>query len=367
MKILHLVAAPTLTGPADPALGIARGQRALGHDVRIGFDTHRTGTMAARVAAAGVPPVEGLVLSTKAGLGAALADRARLRALAREVDVVHVHDAHSHTLAVLAGGAPVVRSIHHARGCRRRGLQGWIYGRTARFFCVAEAHAGLLRDAYPRIDAERIAVVPGAIDEARFQPVGGGDAVRAAQGIDPSAFAIGLVARIKPGRGHRLLLEAMAEVRGRHPTAVVGLVGKGEGVDEVRAAVAALGLEDAVRWYGFRTDDLPQVYASFDVTVLLEEGNDASCRAVLESMGCAIPVIGADHPAIADALRGDSGGVVFRAGDRSELVAALEAALAWTAEERAQRGAQARARILDDHTDRVRAERVLAHYPRGAP
>lgn len=365
MRVLHLVSAPTMTGPADPALGLARGQRAIGIDAVIGYDTQREGNMARKVREAGVPSAPELVLGTKAGLGAALADRARIRRLAAEFDVVHAHTSHDHALAAgLGRRALLVRSIHHPRGCRRRGLQGFVYRRTGGFVLVAEAHRALLLQSYPSVEPARAEVVPGAVDVDRFTPAADGEPVRAEAGFGSDRALVGLVARIKPGRGHDLLLEALVAARRRAPALALALIGKGEGVPETEARIEALGLGAHVRMLGFRDADLPAAIRACDVTVLLEEGNDASCRAVLESMACGVPVLGADLPAIRDALEGESGGALFGHRDRAALEEALVAAAGWSGSERAARGAQARARAIARHSDEARARAVLAAYRR---
>lgn len=362
MRVLHLVSAPTMTGPADPALGLARGQRALGVDAVIAYDTHRAGNMADKVTAAEVPHVSDLVLSTKAGLSAAWRDRRRLIDHARSFDVVHAHTSHDHALAVgVARNALLVRSIHHPRGCARRGLEPWIYRRTQGFVLVAQAHRERLARSYPRLAAERMTVVPGAVDVDRFCPERDGAAVRKEMGFGPERFVLGLVARIKAGRGHRLFLEAIQAARAQLPQIAVALIGKGEGVPEVQRDVAELGLEPDVAWLGFRDEDLPEAIRACDVTVLMEEGNDASCRAVLESMACEVPVVGASHPAIVDAILPGTG-LVFPARDRDALVQAIVQVASLATTERLSMAKRARAAVLQSHTDRVRADRVLSAY-----
>ncbi len=130
---------------------------------------------------------------------------------------------------------------------------------------------------------------------------------------------------------------------------------------EVRKDVAELGLEPHVAWLGFRDQDLPETIRACDLTVLMEEGNDASCRAVLESMACEVPVVGASHPAIADAISPGTG-LLFPVRDRDALVKAIVQAASLTASERLAMGRRARSAVLQAHTDRVRAERVVSAY-----
>lgn len=365
MKILHLVSSPTLTGPADPALGLARAQRALlGLDVELACDHLRPGNLIEKARAAGVPVVDALRLSTKGGLFDALADRRALRRLADEHDVVHAHTSHDHALAVLARGrAKIVRTIHHPRSLARRGLQGWAYARTDGFVLVAEAHRARLAESYPFVDASRIVVVRGAVDVERFRPGLDGSALRAQHELPAGAFVVGMVSRIKPGRRHEVLLDAFMRARTHTPRELhLVFVGKGEGEPALKAAIAARGLGDVTHLYGFRDEDLPEAYASMDVSVLLSEGNDAGCRAVLESLASGVPVIGGRWPAIVDALDGELAGRLVDPDDVPALADALVEAASLDAPARAARARSARARVEARYTERVRAEAVVALY-----
>jgi glycosyltransferase involved in cell wall biosynthesis len=361
LRVLHLVSSPTMTGPADPALGLARAQASLGVEVKLACDQVREGNMTAKCGEAGIEVERSLRLCTTRAFSTALGDRARLRRFADQYDVLHAHTSHDHALAAAARGrAMLVRTIHHPRATHRRGLQGWAYRRTDGLLFIAERHRSVLLESYLSIDPSRTDVIPGAVDPDRFRPDRDAGSFRETHQIPRDAFLFGMIARIKPGRGHELLLRALVEV----PNAHLALIGKGEGEPEVKAQVVLQGLGDRVHFYGFRDADLPQAIRSLDASILLAEGNDASCRAVLESMACAIPVIGADLPAIREAIQGSGGGLLVPPGDRGPLVAAMRELAESDRARIEEMGRHARARILERHTDRARAERVLAFYRR---
>jgi glycosyltransferase involved in cell wall biosynthesis len=205
-------------------------------------------------------------------------------------------------------------------------------------------------------------VVPGAVDVERFHPGVDGSAIRREQAIPGEALVLGMIARIKPGRRHDLLLDAFRRLA--DPRIYLAFIGKGEGHAALAARVAELHLEDRVRFYGFRDHDLPEAIRSLDVSILLAEGNDASCRAVLESMAAGVPVIGVAFPAIADAIDGSGGGISVPPDDEAALVRALSDLVGLAPGERAAMGARARERAVARHSDRTRAEAVLAFYER---
>ena len=69
-----------------------------------------------------------------------------------------------------------------------------------------------------------------------------------------------------------------------------------------------LALTDVVVFTGYREEDLPEVLAALDVSVLLAPGSEGSCRAALEAMAMAKPVVAGRVGALADiVLHGETG------------------------------------------------------------
>ena len=70
-----------------------------------------------------------------------------LSAAAKQADLVHVHDARSHTLAAIAGGAPLVVSRRVAFPVKRGFFSLWKYARAALYIAVSKYVAAQLMDA----------------------------------------------------------------------------------------------------------------------------------------------------------------------------------------------------------------------------
>lgn len=366
MRILHLVSIATMTGPADPALKIAEMQRKiLGHDAEIAYDTVREGDMPRRVQELGVPARGDLGLTTKGGVRQALADRRVLLRAFADYDVIHAHATHDHGLAALARGngarAKLIRSIHHPRSAQRRLFQSTIFARTDAFTVVAEAHRQLVLESYPATPPDRVFVVPGAVDPAHFSPARSGEALRRSLGIPAEAFVVGMIARFQAGRRQEVLIEAIAELRRRSGREVwLALIGKGETQAALEAAIAQAGLTAVTRLYGFRDQDLPEAIKSCDLTVLLKEGSDAGCRAVLQSMALGVPVVGARFPAIREAIGEGVAGRLVGGEDSAELAAAIEAL--WAPGLIPELAAAARQRVLERYTEEQRVRAFEAIY-----
>jgi glycosyltransferase involved in cell wall biosynthesis len=126
---------------------------------------------------------------------------------------------------------------------------------------------------------------------------------RAELGIGARTPLLGEVAQITPWKGQREAIETLAAVRRRHPDAMLLLIGHvafaGKGVRydnaaylaELQALVRELGLDDAVRFLGRRTD-VPALVSALDV-MLLPSWDEPFGTAVLEAMATGtVPAVG---------------------------------------------------------------------------
>ncbi len=80
-----------------------------------------------------------------------------LSRISRQSDLVHVHDARSHTLAALAARAPLIVSRRVGFPLSNGPLSRWKYRRAAHYIAISNYVAGMLRAA--DVQANRITVV----------------------------------------------------------------------------------------------------------------------------------------------------------------------------------------------------------------
>jgi glycosyltransferase involved in cell wall biosynthesis len=107
---------------------------------------------------------------------------ARLRQLSGDFDLVHAHDARSHTLAAVLSKAPFVVSRRVAFPVKTTALSRWKYGRARRYLAVSKYVAGILSHA--GVDDSRIDVVYDGV-EVPATPADG-DAVLTPWTLDPA-------------------------------------------------------------------------------------------------------------------------------------------------------------------------------------
>jgi len=323
MTVLHLAANRWWTGSADPVIRLVNGLRARGHHVLLGVV--RGDRFETKAREAGIEPLTTLDLRPRGWPGPIVRDVARLRGLiAREgVDLVHAHHSHDHWLGWLAArhaGRPVaiVRTFHNRRAVKADAVARWLYRRTAAVFAASRGIEARLRDI--GLDPARIAWIPGIADTARFSSEVDDHAIRKEFGIGDAPLIV-TVSRLAANRGHEALLAGFRTALATMPEARLMLVGKGETRARLEALVGELALRDRVMFAGYRDRDLPAVVRTADCFVLMGAGSDESCRAALEAMAAARPVVARRVGALPDTVVDGETGVLLD-DDRADTIAA---------------------------------------------
>jgi len=113
--------------------------------------------------------------------------------------------------------------------------------------------------------------------------------LRAVLGLPPHALLVGIIGRLHPQKGHRVLLEAATHVVARDWQVYFILIGDGPLRHSLEAIAREQGLAGRVHFLGTR-HDIPQLLAAMDLFVLSSfwEGMP---NAVLEAMATGLPVV----------------------------------------------------------------------------
>lgn len=361
MRVLLTLASSSMTGPAERLLGDAELLRAEGHEVTVACDTG-PGNLVEIATGRGFPVASELRLSRRSGPLEMLRDVAALRRRLRAgVDLVHAHFSHDHHMVLLAArglgpGLRIVRSLETEQSGSR-----WALRRSDGLEVPCQAVLAAPRLARFRREG-RVVAIASAVDPARFS-AGPSNRLREQLNLSATTPLVGIVARIKPERRHADLLAAFVQVGRVLPSAVLAIIGRGEGLPAIEAQVAALGLSGRVRFAGYwARDELVEAYRGLDVAVWLALGNDGGARGVLEAMAVGLPVVAYDLPPMSEQL-GQGAGRLVPAGNVTALAEALADLLSDPAQ-RAALGAAARERVLERFTRARRSATLLSFYAR---
>ena len=270
---------------------------------------------------------------------------ARVRRLAADRDVVHLHSSKAGAVGRLALAA-TPRGRRPGSAFTPHGWSWLVGGRLAPAYRAAERALAGVTDTVVCVSgdeldggravlgraAARARVIENGVDVERFSP--GGEA--AARDGDPLLVCVGRLARQK---GQDVAVDALARMADRR--ARLRLVGTGPEAAAVADRAAAAGVADRVELVGAVPDPAPHLRAA-DV-VLVPSRWDGLSLALLEAMAAGAAVV-ATRVSGASVL--DGVGLLVPPDDPGALAAAADRLLAHP-DERARLGAAARARAVE--------------------
>jgi PEP-CTERM/exosortase A-associated glycosyltransferase len=397
-RVLHLL---TNSLPATQSGYTLRSASVMGAFATIGFEPHvvtRAG-YPSNVMKLGAPDreeVNGVVyhrIEPDAGLivGAALARRTAegMDRLVGELAPVAIHTTTNHLNSRIAHAVAARRGIpvvYEVRGfieetfASRFGPGGELTERYRRER-EAETAAMLRADALATLSetmraemiergvpAEKIVVIPNAVDVDDFTARPKDEAIAAEIGIAPDETVVGYISSIVGYEGIRHLIDAVVELRRRGRTKVrLLIVGDGVVRPELERQAAELGLDDAIFTGRVPHEAVKRYYSLIDVFVVPRTA-DRVCQLVTpmkpyEAMAMERAIVVSDVAALREIVADGETGRVFRAEDPLAIADVL-ADLIDDPAERRRLGANARAWVSEHRTWRANAERYRELYGR---
>ena len=249
----------------------------------------------------------------------------RLRAVIRRErpDLVHLHSRRGAeimgALAARSAGVPVVlsRRVDNPE-------PAWLASRKYRLYDRVITISDGIRQVLisEGVPASRIECVPSAVDTEQYKP-GCLDRAWFEQEFDlePGSRTVGMIAQFIPRKGHKVLLEAVPMILEAVPDTHFLLFGKGPEEETIQAEVDRLGLNDAVRFCGFR-DDLHRVLPCLDAVAhpAYMEGLGVS---LLQAAACGIPIVACRAGGMPEVVGDGENGLLIEPGDADGLASAL--------------------------------------------
>lgn len=240
----------------------------------------------------------------------------------RRYDVFHVHQYGHHAALVIVIGRllnkPIVLKITNtgAQGIKQAlagepttpGLLASLHRKTDA--CIATTVEAQEEAAYFGIPKKRIRIVPNGIDTDFFKPCNllGKMEIKRQLGLGQSLTVL-YSSRLSPAKNPEGLIAAWSAIYRDVKDAQLVLIGDGPLRKTLEDRVAALGLNESVKFAGLQREVL-QWYQAADVFVLPSHHEGLS-NSLLEAMSCGLPII-------STRVSGSTG--IFAESDIGELV-----------------------------------------------
>ena len=300
-------------------------------------------------------------------LAAGLLSRVRQLHKDSPITVIHAHAALpcGHAAAILSRrlGVPFVVTVHGldvynrcfqdgiaARWRRKSSLR--VYASASKVICISEGVRRLLTDGKGGTgEAANAEVVYNGTDPDLFKP-----------GSTPDeAQTILIVGNLLAGKGHELVLRALARLKNSYPAVQCKIIGEGAHRGRFTAIAAELGLSDRVHFLGRQSrSQVADAMRACTVFVLPSRYEGLGC-VYLEAMACGKPAIACHGQGIDEIIHHGCNGWLIPVDGLEELVQGLKVLLG-NAELRAQIGKTARQTILGSLTLSHQAEKLIGIY-----
>lgn len=258
---------------------------------------------------------------------------AALRALLQRerIDILHAHHYLPNMVAMVAAlRLPVALVVgrHYSdaiyrlsRGLRRRaylGLEALCNRSAATIVVPATAVESVLLA--QGVSPSKIVRIPYGFAFERYAAPTDTTHALSLWGHEPG-MRLATFARLHPEKGHRHLVEALAELTGEGIRATWIVAGDGAARPGLERLVEERGLKARVRFVGWRTDVLA-LMAAADV-VVQPTLHEAFSQVMVEAMALGRPLVISDVSGVRDLVRDGETGLVVPPGDNRALAAAI--------------------------------------------
>jgi glycosyltransferase involved in cell wall biosynthesis len=278
--------------------------------------------------------IDARVIEQRFALDPRMIERALKIVTERRYDLVQSHGYKTHILAGIISRKLQIPWIAVSHGYTDENVRIRLYNRLDRLLLVLPdtvvAVSPALRELITRTrHHKRTVTILNAIESSRF-----GDEdrralartrVRAELGIRDEEAVLVVIGRLSPEKGQDQFLEAFSVLPDRDPPPLGLLVGEGPEEDSLRGLVRDLGIEDRVRFLGYRPN-VADYYAAADL-VVLPSRSEGLPNVVLEAQALERPVVAFDVGGVGEVIEDRETGWLVPAGDVPALSRAMSEAM----------------------------------------
>jgi glycosyltransferase involved in cell wall biosynthesis len=188
----------------------------------------------------------------------------------------------------------------------------WAY-RRAGFHAISEStRDDLVSRGVPR---DRIRVIHPGVDSRHFTPAPGGR-----RSATPTFLYVG---RLKRYKGVGLAIRALALARQQRPDLRLEIAGTGDNRHELERLAASLGLDRAVVFHGFASEERKIDLMRGAWANIFPSPKEGWGITVIEAAACGTPSIASDSPGLRDSVRHGETGFLVPHGDVAGLAARM--------------------------------------------
>jgi glycosyltransferase involved in cell wall biosynthesis len=357
MKVLHIISSSGLYGAEAVILNMSRMLKEDGHASAIGVFSNSSNPNLQLHDRATSDGLESHLIPCRGQVDRTAIAAIRELAIRSRADVVHAHGFKADIYVCIALRGSRVPFVSTCHTWYDNDLLVTLYGKLDRMVLrnftrvvavSAEVKQRLLKAG---VHDEKIRMVRNGID---LQPFSG--AAPSLRG-DGAALLVGLVGRLAWEKGVDVFLSVASRVLPEFPGARFVVVGEGPDREKLERTIDELKIRESLQMLG-RRDDMPAVYASFDIMVSSSR-QEGLPMAILEGMASSVPLVATSVGEVPTVVQDGITGLIVPP-DNVERLAAAILELLRDEPKRKRFGAAARELIEEEYS----AERMTADYLR---
>jgi len=229
--------------------------------------------------------------------------------------------------------------------------------------CVSELGRAQLMRMVEEEHWDKVRTIRCGLD-ARWQAAASASAERLpSTRPDEAPLRILTVGRLEREKGHSILLDAVARVRGRGLAVTLEVVGGGSARERLVAKARDLGIQDYVTFAGKAGQDtIHEHYAAADLFCLPSLGEGVPV-VLMEAMAMGLPVIASRVGGVPELVDDGESGKLVSPGDADELAVAI-GNLVGDADTRRRMGVVGRERVLEGYNIERAANHLFGEFSR---
>jgi L-malate glycosyltransferase len=238
------------------------------------------------------------------------------------IDLIHVHDSHSHNFAVLSSvlsknEVPIIVSRRVDFPIHSGALSMFKYNhpRIARILCVSAAIMEVMK---PFIDDKtKLEVVHSGIDLEKFNDVKEEVNLRSEFGIGDMTTLIGNVSALAPHKDYQTFIAVAKRVIESGKDVKFLAIGDGPLRKEVKQWIEEADMSEHIIMTGFRKD-IPSVLPQLDVFLITSE-TEGLGTSILDAQAAGVPVVATKAGGIVEIIRHNENGMLAGVKDVESL------------------------------------------------
>lgn len=226
-----------------------------------------------------------------------------------EIDIIHVHDSHALSFALLAANffgndtsLVVSRRVDFPVKSKRK----YNHPNIKKILCVSDA----IREITGRdiVNKSVLKTVYSGIDLDRFPAGGEFRILREEYNLPPEIKLIGNVAALAPHKDYFTFLDTVELLLKEDLQARFFIIGEGKLEDQLRRYAQNKGLNEHVIFTGFR-DDISRILPELDLFLITSE-TEGFGTTILDAFACRVPVVATDAGGIPEIVEDNVSGIL---------------------------------------------------------